>query len=405
MKIVQVNHMFLDGGGREEHIYQLSRRLAEMGHEVTIVTSDYTPTGRESIGDKARKVKGIFLKTLKGYPVNIPPGRIQIPDLMDYLLKSDDYDIIHAHGMGEQVALEAFYVAQIKGVPFVYTPHFHPYWAYEKLNAQKIWKVLQETQTRMIVEHADATIVFTSLGKKDLIKYTKVKKTDKIYIIPNGIDETLPKVKKSDIEKVFEKYEIPKNQNYMMFLGDPTNPRKGAFVAVQAFREVRLKLPDTHLIIVGPWGSRLKTSISLKRLTQLLNKLAKAGKVTITDWVSDFEKVAFLSGADLLISPTIYDSFGIALAEALYFKCPVVATKIGGVPDVVRDGIDGILIKKADDIKGFARACIRLLQNKTLAKKMGENGHKRVKKLFLWKKNAKKLVELYKRLIKRKNRK
>lgn len=57
MKIVQVNHMFLDGGGREEYVYQLSKRLAEKGNQVKIVTSNYTPTSEEPIGDKAGKIK------------------------------------------------------------------------------------------------------------------------------------------------------------------------------------------------------------------------------------------------------------------------------------------------------------------------------------------------------------
>jgi len=399
MKIVQVNHMFLDGGGREEHIYQLSKRLAESGDEVTIVTSDYTPTGREVIGDRARKVKGIFLKTLKGYPVNIPPGRIVIPDLMDWLLKVNNFDLIHAHGMGEQVVLEAMYVAKIKNIPFVFTPHFHPYWAYEKLNAQKIWKVLQETQTKMIVENADATIVFSNAGKEELIKYTGAKKTKNIHIIPNGIDENLPKVTPEDVKKVFLKHEIPPAKNYMIFLGDITNPRKGAFTAVQTFRQVRFQLPDTHLIMVGPWSSRLKTGTGIEKLVQLLNKLVKAGRVTVTDWVSDFDKVALLTGSDLLISPTVYDSFGMALAEALWCGTPVVSTKVGGVPFTVRDGKDGILVDDADNIEKFAKASIKLLKNKELAKKMGQNGHKRVEKLFLLKTMTQRTRNLYQKLI------
>lgn len=402
MKIVQANHMFLDGGGREEYVYQLSKRLAEKGNQVNIVTSDYTPTREEPIGDKARKINRIFVKTLKGYKVDVPPGRIAIPDLMDYLLRSNNYDIIHAHGMGERVSLEAFYVARIKEVPFVFTPHFHPYWVYEKLGAQKIWKVLQETQTKMIIENADASVVFSELDKKTVCKYTKASPKSKFYIIHNGIDETLPEVSREEIKKVFSKYDIPEEENYLMFLGDAINPRKGAFQAVQAFRRVRYKLPDTHLIITGSWGNRLKTSVGIKRLIQLLNKLAKARKVTITGYVSDFDKAALLSGADILVSPTIYDSFGIALAEALFCKTPVVVTKIGGVPYTVRPNIDGILVNGADNTEGFARACIKLLKNKSLAKKMGERGHRRVKELFLWKDTAAKMQNLYERLIRHK---
>jgi glycosyltransferase involved in cell wall biosynthesis len=234
-----------------------------------------------------------------------------------------------------------------------------------------------------------------------LIQYTGATTTKNICVIPNGIDETMPKVSKKDIKDVFRKYEIPPAQNYMIFLGDIANPRKGAFATVQAFRQVRLTLPDTHLIMVGPWSSRLKTSVSMAKTIQVLNKLAKAGRVTITDWVDELDKVALLNGADLLISPTVYDSFGLALAEALWCKIPVVATKVGGIPFVVRDGIDGILVREADNIEGFARASIKLLQNKNLAKKMGQRGHQRVKKLFLLKTMVQKTQNLYQALIKK----
>jgi glycosyltransferase involved in cell wall biosynthesis len=396
LKILQVNHFFLDGGGRERYILELSKGLAKRGHEVTILTSDYTPTGKEPLGEEARNTKGIFLKTLKGYLVDVPPGRVVIPDLMNWLLKNDKYDVIHAHGMGEQVVLEAFYIAKIKNIPFVFTPHFHPYFAYQELGAQKIWKVLQETQTKMIVENADATIAFSNLDKKIILKYTKASPRSKIFIVPNGVDENLPKVKQKDIKEVFAKYNIPKATHYLIFLGDITNPRKGALLAIQIFREIRYKLPDSHLIVVGPWGTRLKTAQSLEVLMRLLNKLVKAGAVTITGWVNDKEKAALLSGSDLLISPTLYDSFGVALAEAMFYKTPVVATKIGGIPHTVRDGIDGILVKNPYNIKAFARACLKILTDKKLKEKLGKNASKRVKRLFLFKYAVQKMEKIYK---------
>ena len=78
------------------------------------------------------------------------------------------------------------------------------------------------------------------------------------------------------------------------------------------------------------------------------------------------------------------------------------ATKIGGVPHTVRQNIDGILVNGADNTEGFARACIKLLKNKPLAKKMGEMGCRRVKKLFLWENTIAKMQNLYERLIRHK---
>jgi len=401
LRIFQINHMFLDGGGREEHIFYISKELIQRGHDVSVITSDYMASGEPLIGRKARQIPGFKIITLKGYQTQIPPGRILIPDLMETLLKNNNVDVIHAHGMGEQVAQDAFYAAKIKGVPFVFTPHFHPWWSYEKLHAQRIWKVLQETQLRMIAEHSDALISVSETGQKDFIKYVKYKGKNMV-VIPNGLDPDLKIPSKEEIRAVWEKFKIPPNKKYLIFLGSVTNPRKGALEAVQVFRQVREKMPDAHMLVVGPWSSRY---ISTTPVLKIVEKLAKAKHVTVTGYVSESDKYSLLAGADVMVSPTVYEAFGITLAEALYCKIPVVATKVGGVPYVIRDKIDGFLIKEQTNIPAFARACLRLLRNPELAKKMGQAGHERVKRKFQWDKVSQKLEELYYRVIERNQKK
>ena len=107
-----------------------------------------------------------------------------------------------------------------------------------------------------------------------------------------------------------------------------------------------------------------------------------------------------MSFADILISPKVFEAFGIVLAEALLNKTPVVATDIGGVPYVVRHKKDGILIKSYQDIDGFADACIMLLRNKELIRKMGESGKKRVEKDFSWPNTTQETFAIYKQVIK-----
>ncbi len=401
MKIVQINHIFMDGGGMEEHIYRISREFVRKGHQVKIITTDYLPTGEETIGKRARKEKGIQIETLKGMPTNFPPGRIQMPDLIDRLMKID-CDVIHSHGTGINVGEQAIYVAKVRGIPFVYTPHFHPYWSYSRLQAQKIWEVLQPTLGNMIVSNADACIAVSDPQKDDIIKYANIGKQNskKIRVIPNGVelDTSLTNDKKKK-EEIFKKYEIPQEDHYMVFLGDVTNPRKGAYEAVQAFREVRKTIPNTHLIMIGPWGERLKLAYGS---FQLINKMAKARYVTATGYVSEEDKAILLAAGDLLISPTAFEAFGIALAEAMYCGTPVVATNVGGIPYVVREGKDGFLVDGQDNIKGFAEACVKLLKDPRMAKEMGRNGRDRVRRKFRWDKTGEALLDLYKGLIEKK---
>ena len=389
--------MFLDGGGREEHILQISKYMALKGHKITIVTSDYTPTGDYFIKRKVDKIPGIKLVTLKGYPTNIPPGRIQIPDLMDFLI---DYqgDIIHAHGMGESTAEDAFYVAKIKQIPFVFTLHFAPYFVYKKLGADYIWKVLQTYHLNSMLRGSDKVICVSPDEKEDIIKYTKYDGNN-FEIIPNGFEKETEKLTPDTIKEVFQKYAIPEGRKYVVFMAPLTNPRKGALEAIQAFRRAREKYPELHLILIGAWDGRLNIPGRYNIITKVLEKLAKARHVTLTGRVSDMEKYAIFSGSNIFISPTMYEAFGIALAEALYCKLPVVTTDIGGCRYVVKNNIDGILVKDQEDIESFSQAIIKLIKDPQKAKEMGEAGSKRVKSLFSWEKTGEKLEKVYKNLI------
>lgn len=399
MDIVQVNHMFLDGGGREEHVYQISKYLALKGHRVTIVTSDYSPTGEYIIKKKADKVPGIKIVTLKGYLTKIPPGRVQIPDLIDFLM-GYKADIIHAHGMGEQPAEEAFYAAKIKNIPFVFTLHFAPFDVYKKLNADHVWKVLQKFHVYNMLRGADKIISVSPNEKEDIQKYTGYTGNN-FEVVPNGFDRLTEKITPQNIQETFKKYGIPEGRKYVTFLGALTNPRKGAFEAIQAFRAAKSKIPDLYLILIGTWDARLSYAGLNKTTTSLLGKLAKANNVTVTGWLDEKDKYTLLAGSDVFISPTYYEAFGIALCEALYNKLPVVTIDRGGCRYVVRNGIDGILVKDPQNIEELTRALIKLLENPAQAKRMGYAGYERVRKMFSWDKTGEKLLKIYTRLLKK----
>lgn len=397
MDIVQVSHMFLDGGGREEHIFQISKYLALKGHRVTIVTSDYSPSGEYFMKKKADKIPGIKIVTLKGYLTKIPPGRVQIPDLVDFLM---DYkaDIIHGHGMGEQPAEEAFYAAKFKKVPFVFTLHFAPYDVYKKLNADHIWKVIQQYHVYNMLRGADKIIGVSPDEKEDIKKYTGYTGNN-FEVIPNGFDRPLEKITPQIIKDTFKKYGIPEGRKYVVFLGALTNPRKGAFEAIQAFRAAKSKDPNLFLILMGTWDARLNYAGLAKTTTKVLEKLAKANNVIVTGFLNEKEKYALLAGANVFLSPTYYEAFGIALCEALYSKIPVIASNRGGCRYVVRNGIDGILVKNVENIEELTQAILQLTSNLEMATQMGICGYERVKKMFSWEKTGEKIEEVYRKLI------
>ena len=101
-----------------------------------------------------------------------------------------------------------------------------------------------------------------------------------------------------------------------------------------------------------------------------------------TGFVSDISE--YMSIADIMVVPSQeYESFGLTAIEAMSYGIPIVATNVGGLPETIGDNGYCGFHTNLEDISGFTRNIMRLIEDETLAKKMGENGIKRVNTLFL----------------------
>ncbi|HHT9147253.1 MAG: glycosyltransferase, partial [Candidatus Brocadiaceae bacterium] len=108
-----------------------------------------------------------------------------------------------------------------------------------------------------------------------------------------------------------------------------------------------------------------------------------------------------ISCSDLFVLPSVNEGFGVVLLEAMAMKCPIVATNVGGVPEVVLDGETGILVPPRDPVQ-LARGIIRLLKDRPLAFQMAECGYQRLEACFDIRETVSKTEHLYKELLERK---
>jgi len=102
-----------------------------------------------------------------------------------------------------------------------------------------------------------------------------------------------------------------------------------------------------------------------------------------------------------VVLPSVYETFGIPLVEAMSAQVPVVASRVGGIPEVVADGETGVLVERGDPM-ALAEAIGRLLENESLRDRMGRAGRERVLRLFSWDRVATATLDLYQGLIARK---
>ena len=128
MKIIQVCQRFYYGGGQERHVLNISKNLVQLGHCVTIITSNL---GEQASFKKGLKLGGVKVVELTGYAVSEPANQVVFPDLLNYLL-DHDFDIIHAHGTLCQSSQVSAIAAKCKQKPFIFTPHYHPWNVFDR---------------------------------------------------------------------------------------------------------------------------------------------------------------------------------------------------------------------------------------------------------------------------------
>lgn len=143
---------------------------------------------------------------------------------------------------------------------------------------------------------------------------------------------------------------------------------------------------------------RLKIAGNGPLKSQLMENATQMGLNDSIDWVGWLDGSVSLSNfyrsLDLFVMPSRKESFGVSAVEASATGLPGVAARVGGIPEIIEDGITGLLIEPEDE-KGFAKAIVTLAENKDLRKKMGIMGRKRAKKKFNWNNSLNRMLDVY----------
>lgn len=152
-------------------------------------------------------------------------------------------------------------------------------------------------------------------------------------------------------------------------------PRKGHDFLFQAFRKVIAEVHSAHLLVCG-YGYPEE----VERVTRLVDKYGLSQHVSLQGFRRDVD--VMLRQTDvLLVASQIYESFGLTSVEAMANRVPVVATRVGGIPEVVADGEGGFCIEP-DDIQGYADRVIAFLKNPDFRREQAEKGYQRYQRLF-----------------------
>lgn len=331
------------------------------------------------------------------YELNEPLTKIN-PALQTLLIDSDmamnlkEVSLVHSHTWYANFA--GYLASKIYSIPHVVTAHslepLRP-WKAEQLGGGY---VISSWVEKTAYESASAIISVSDGMRADIINaYPKVDPS-KIITIRNGIDTE--KFKPTNNEKVLKKYGV--SGPFAIFVGRITR-QKGLAHLLRAW-----KLVDPRFAIVIAAGSADEPVIGAE-VEQLISELQKSR--SNVHWIKEMlphdELVALLTAAQVFACPSIYEPLGIVNLEAMACETAVVASSVGGIPEVVSDGKTGYLVKLSQDSSQFeaefAGALNKVLSDESLAQKLGAAGRNRVVAEFGWDKVARTTIDLYRSLI------
>ncbi|MEM1687432.1 MAG: glycosyltransferase family 4 protein [Zestosphaera sp.] len=388
-------------GGPSTYVKELSRHLATKGVKVGIVAPTPTRITNEIfvLNDKYG-VNLHFVKTvLPGYLIRTP---------LFYSLESykvvakvvQEYDVINVHV--EAALLQGFTTLFNDRRVFLTIHGIYPFEDIETLkndpfNIHRLVHLITVSPQHVIslkkLSVKSAYVIPVSKFLEDILTSHYRVPREKIVVIPNSVDVDMFKpqplnnaLKIVNKMLVFKGYkELTGNEKIVLFIGR-FEPRKGLHILMKSLCMLNEK--SWSLIIAGSGDVQyIKMCLNLAEKCGVLNRVFYIGRVP------RFLLKYLYSLAYVYVLPSVFEGLPATVLEAMACGSTVIATRVSGIPEVVRHGVTGLLIKKPDP-EELARTLEFLLVDEDLRKRLSVNGLDHVRKHFSWQVNAEKYLQL-----------
>jgi glycogen synthase len=407
-------------GGSENYVRELSERFAADGHTVTVLTTDawdleyfWNAAARRVDAPPDETVNGVRLLRfpVRHYPASslgyralrralaewsrlpVVPGREAalrrggrfapwVPALHAWVRgHATEFDLVHAANISiESTVFAGAEAARRARIPFVVTPFVH-------LGAPgdaRIVRYYSMPHQIRLLHDADATIVQTDQERAFLM--ARGVPDARLHRI--GVGVHLPDVTGGDAERARSAFDL---RGAVVYYSGTAAADKGSYDLVAAMRRLWNDGREATLVLTGPMLSDART---------YFGALPDAEKERIRSlgFVSKETQADVLAAADVLALPSRTDSFGIVFLDAWANAIPVIGANAGGIPGVVSDGIDGLLVPFGD-VAALAGALRRLLDDPALRRRMGEAGREKVLARYTWETIVASVAHLYDTLL------
>jgi glycosyltransferase involved in cell wall biosynthesis len=400
MNIIQANKHYYSRSGADRYIFELTELLEQHGHNVIPFAMQHKENKRSTWDEQfpsyiQTKTPGISLDALK--TVGRGLYSFEARNKMYRLIRKSRPDLCHVHNIYAQISPSILDALRDRKVPTVMTVHdYHliapnyMLWAHNRIEDWGRAGLLRSTLSRYHKDSLLASFAQSLTYKAHRWRRSYQRGVD-MFITPTDfvrqkmIEHGFASDKIRTIPHFIEPSQLssppkPSSPAYVIFAGRLV-PEKGAEILIRAMQS----LPDVQCLIVGagPDLPRLK------------------------DWAKDMRNVEFLGwqtyedlqelyrGARAVIVPSLwYEVFGLVALEAMACGVPVIASDIGGLPEVVDDGVTGRLFP-AGDVSALAHHIADLMDHPDLTTKYGQAGLGRVKRDFSPEQHYEKVLQTY----------
>lgn len=374
IKIAQVITR-MDWGGSPDIVRILCERLDLDKYEVWLICGETKHPSKKTED---------FFGRFKDRIVVIPELKRDICPVSDlaaflrlyFLFLKHGFDIAHTHTA--KAGFLGRIAARLAGVHrIIHTPHGNNFYGYFSKAASRLVVYLE----RFADCFTDKTIVLTELEKKDLIAYG-VSREEKIGVVPSGLE----------LEEYVRAEKAADRKELVVAMVGRLEPVKGPGYFVEAAGVVLKEFPGARFMLVGDG--------SLKDiLKRQVEELGIKDRVAFLGWRDDVtvgarHAVPLLSGIDVLALPSLNEAVGRIILEAACFGVPAVASRTGGVPEIIQDGLTGILVEPGNP-RELAKGIMLLLGDREKRLNMGQAAKELVFREFSVEKMVRQIEELY----------
>jgi glycosyltransferase involved in cell wall biosynthesis len=365
LRIVQTPVRFFPAiGGVEKYVLELSRQLAALGNDVTVICADEPPAASTSV-DGMTTIRLPYITKVAN--TNVTPRLFRT-------LMSQRCDLIHTHVPTPWSADISALASLLKRKPLFVTYH-------NDLTGQRFGGILAQVYNFTLLHFVLWRAKVIIISQPKYLEYSGYLRPyrGKVAVIPPGVTEPLGSAARKE------------NQIFFMSLLDKHHEYKGLNVLLSAMARLRENCPEAHLL-VGGGGDLIGTYEQYAKELGIIDSVEFLGELT------DEALAEAYSSSSVFVLPSLnkLEGFGIVALEALSYGTPVVTTSVAGSSEFIVRKSAGLVIPPGDET-ALTSALAAMLADRAEARAMGRRGAEAVGREFGWDGIAKRIAELYRR--------